>query len=111
MIAGLIHRCTISTPTGVADDALGQPAPTGYTTQASDIPCRLSSADADQLTLLLGGDASVAANDRITDITQQDAQVIDAGPFAVHIVEAFRGRATIQLQRLQLERLTAIDQD
>ena len=110
MIRGLIHRCTVSTPTATAVDTYGQPAPTGFTATATGVACRMQGAGAPEPELFLGAGDPVNLDDRISAVTTPAGASVDAGPFAVIEVTPAVGRAEVALHRVRLRRLTSIDQ-
>ncbi len=110
MIRGLIHRCTIWSPTGTTTDPYGQATPDGFATTATLLPCRLRGAGDGEPEVLVGSGAVVAIHDRLTDVTTPAGASVDPGPFAVIDIVPVVGRADVAFQRLRLRRITSIDQ-
>lgn len=110
MIRGLIHRCVLSAPTSTAPDDYGQPSPTGFTPTATGVACRMQGAGSAEPELFLRATTAVGVDDRISDVETPAGTSLDAGPFAVMAVTPAVGRAELALYRVQLRRLTSIDQ-
>jgi len=116
-LSTLIHRCTIEAPE-TAQAASGEIQVTGYTTVATDVPCRLverreryasptlGELVKEELFVLFDAGASVARCYRIVDVTLvADDSVVDAGPFEVKAVFKRFGGAAVHHVSCELERV------
>jgi hypothetical protein len=110
VISALVHRCTVWQPTSTPTDEYGQPAPAGFAVVATDVRCRMSPPGAEAPTLWLEATVAITEGDRVSAVQDPSGNTIDSGPFAVQEVVSVIGRAVTSHQRLQLRRLTSIDQ-